>query len=200
MKNISLLFSIAFVFLFCITCKKDRPPKVLPPITQTGANTFGCKINGQVWVPYYPCIDASWNGAVELAYNIHPIYSTSMFPLRFSLEAGKLEDPYSEFFSIGPAHWRGLNTEDLSYVYRVGNVFDSLEIDFTTNSGYYTPKYGNPNNVFQITKIDTASKIISGIFSFTVYDYFGTNFLEDSLVVTDGRFDLHIGQYSHCTN
>ena len=28
----------------------DNPPQ-LPPETQTGANTFGCLVNGKVWLP-----------------------------------------------------------------------------------------------------------------------------------------------------
>jgi len=195
MKNIFFLFIILFVFLFCTSCKKNRPSNVLPPITQIGANTFGCKINGQVWVPHYQC-DSYCMGCVELADNIRPVYSTSMFPLRFSMQAGKSEAPYSGIFSIGPASLRGLTMEDLSYIYKVGNVFDSLGIDFITNSGYYTPPNGDPNNIFQITKLDTVNKIISGIFSFTLYSSF-----TDSVVITDGRFDLQIrGQYSRCTN
>lgn len=199
MKNIILLFTTAFVFLFCASCKKNWPSKVLPPITQTGANTFGCKINGQVWVPYYRC-DSYCMGCVELAYNIHPVYSTNMFPLRFAMQAGKSENPYSGIFSIGPASLRGLTTPDLSYVYSIGNVADSMNIHFFTNSGDYTPQYGNSNNIFQITKLDTTDKIISGIFSFTVYEFSGTNFLKDSIVITDGRFDLKIDQYSRCSH
>jgi hypothetical protein len=194
MKNIFLLFAILFVFLFYTGCKKSSPAKVLPPITQTGANTFACKINGQVWVPYYHC-DSYCMGCVELDYNIHPVYSISMFPLRLSLQAGKSENPYSGIFSIGPASLRGLTMEDLSYIYKVGNVFDSLGIDFITNSGYYTPQYDNPDNIFQITKLDTTNKIISGIFGFTLYTS-----PTDSIIVTDGRFDLKMDLYSRCSH
>ena len=39
---ISLLFILA-------SCKKDVDE--LPPATQTGAHTFGAKVNGEFWVP-----------------------------------------------------------------------------------------------------------------------------------------------------
>ena len=200
MKNILFLFPVLFVFLFCASCKKDQPPNVLPPdtlppITQTGANTFGCKINGQVWVPYYPCEDTWWNGAVELSYNIHPVYSTGMFPLRFALLAGKEEDPFSGFLNLSPAYLTGPATSDGSYIYGTGNVADSMEINFAIDAGNYWNSYGNPNDIFQITKLDTVNNIISGIFSFTLYSS-----PSDSIIVTDGRFDLRIGQYSHCNN
>ena len=32
-------------------CTKDDPEAGLPSATQTGANTFGCLVNGQVWTP-----------------------------------------------------------------------------------------------------------------------------------------------------
>ena len=194
MKNIFLLFAISFVFLFCASCKKDQPPppNILPPITQTGANTFGCKINGQVWVPYYQC-DSYCLGCVELAYNILPVYSTSIFPLRFSLKAGKSGNPFSGFLDFSPAPLRGVT--NVSYIYALGNVADSMAIDFSTDAGYFRSLSGDPNKIFQITKLDTVNKIISGIFSFTLYSSFS-----DSIVITDGRFDLQIEQYSRCTN
>ena len=41
------------------SCKKTNTPSPtdqLPPTTQTGANTFGCLVNGKVWIPKgYEC-------------------------------------------------------------------------------------------------------------------------------------------------
>jgi hypothetical protein len=192
MKNIFLLFTILFVFLFCLSCKKTSPSKVLPPITQTGANTFGCKINGQVWVPYYHC-DSYCMGCLELAYNIHQVYETSVFPLRFSLEAGKSTNTFPGFLDFSPAPLRG--PTDISYIYHLGNVADSMAVDFLSDKGNYTTHYRNPKDIFEISKLDTLHKIISGIFSFTLY-----NSPSDSIVITEGRFDLQLGLYSHCSN
>ena len=45
-----LLFSI--IILFTTQCKKDKNKEPeLPPETNTGAMTFGCKVNGKVFVP-----------------------------------------------------------------------------------------------------------------------------------------------------
>jgi hypothetical protein len=42
--------------LVFISCNKDpysdTDNLVLPPITMEGKNTFGCEINGKVWVPF----------------------------------------------------------------------------------------------------------------------------------------------------
>ena len=47
--------------LMSTKCEKEKPEPTLPPATQTGANTFGCKVNGKVYIPngniYYPPID-----------------------------------------------------------------------------------------------------------------------------------------------
>ncbi|MGI4884718.1 MAG: hypothetical protein ACRYFR_07130 [Janthinobacterium lividum] len=44
-----LLLSLALL----LGCKKNEqaPVDQLPPATQTGANTFGCLLNGQTWTP-----------------------------------------------------------------------------------------------------------------------------------------------------
>ena len=52
MKIIKLLsfVSLSILLLFTSQCKKKDLPQ-LPPETETGAMTFGCKINGQIFVP-----------------------------------------------------------------------------------------------------------------------------------------------------
>jgi len=58
------------------TCKKKDPPigtnaiAQLPPITTTGANTFGCLVNGEVWLPKgsfpnFPGLHADYWGGVQ---------------------------------------------------------------------------------------------------------------------------------------
>ena len=49
-KLFFLLFSFSFLML---KCPDAVNPDVdgLPPITQTGASTMGCLINGKVWIP-----------------------------------------------------------------------------------------------------------------------------------------------------
>jgi hypothetical protein len=50
----SKLFSVTILVLTTFTfskCKKDKDEPQLPPETTTGAMTFRCKVNGQVFVP-----------------------------------------------------------------------------------------------------------------------------------------------------
>jgi hypothetical protein len=54
-------FILALILLSQTACKKDKhingtgtpPPQQqqLPPITTEGKNTFGCLVNGEVWLP-----------------------------------------------------------------------------------------------------------------------------------------------------
>ncbi|KHJ36919.1 hypothetical protein PBAC_28960 [Pedobacter glucosidilyticus] len=47
---ILLLLSIGLSSMQCIK-KYEEPQPTLPAETQTGANTFGCVVNGEVWLP-----------------------------------------------------------------------------------------------------------------------------------------------------
>lgn len=54
MKNSLLLLAFMLIFSSCIKEKDPDDPTQqdqLPPITQTGAYTFGCLLDGEVWVP-----------------------------------------------------------------------------------------------------------------------------------------------------
>jgi hypothetical protein len=49
-----LLLLITSFILLSSSCQKEKlknPTDELPPETQTGANTFGCLVNGQVFKP-----------------------------------------------------------------------------------------------------------------------------------------------------
>ena len=40
--------------------EQDADPNVLPPATQTGANTAGCLVDGKVWVASKKYINTVW--------------------------------------------------------------------------------------------------------------------------------------------
>jgi hypothetical protein len=191
------LIAIIIISFFCSRCKKSAPTPVLPAITETGANTFGCKVDGQIWVPYIPC-DALPNGVLQFSYNIQPMHNTSFLPIFFVLSAGTSENG-SSYFDIQQNFSQG------DHIYAAGNVYDSLLIHFFGGPGADYQNYSSrpgPNapRYFQINKLDTLNKIISGTFSFTLYAPVGINGL-DSIVVTEGRFDLQMGGYARaCSN
>lgn len=55
-----IIMAGCFTILIAASCKKNKPPKTelekLPPITQNGANTFGCLLNGVAYTPGGPGI------------------------------------------------------------------------------------------------------------------------------------------------
>jgi hypothetical protein len=177
---VSLLF---FISITVSNCKKEKPSNTLPPITQTGANTFGCKINGTVWVPYFQC--AAFTGPCsEMQTNfLHPNVN-SFLPLTFQLLVRRSNKVDNEGgfvianFSVGQP--------SASTISQTGNVFDSLNISCDYNNHTYV-YYGfsgfaqHAGNNFIITKLDTVNKIMSGTFNFKLIDY------PDSIIVTDGR-------------
>lgn len=189
------MMSAIFLFLVFISCNKSSPSISLPPIPETGANTFGCKVNGKVWVPYWRCFDLI-AGANELAYNIQPIYTTSSLPIFISIFAGNSTNGQSGF-----AFQQNASYSD--HIYGTGNIVDSLVIHYGVGNGtVYTNYQINPGQnstrYLQISKLDTVNKIMSGTFAFTLYGVIGINTL-DSVVVTEGRFDLQFGNYSRCS-
>jgi hypothetical protein len=192
-----LIFSIGIFYIVCgIACKKSTPSPTLPPITEEGKNTFGCKVNGQVWVPYLRCSDFA-AGEAELGYIINPINTYSSLPISIWLQAGN--------YANGQTVFNFQQNYSLSdHIYGPGNIIDSLIINFSTGgwpiySNFQIYPTQNTARFLQISKLDTINKIVSGIFAFTLYSRTGVANTLDSVVITDGRFDLQIGSYSRCS-
>ena len=102
MKNITLilLFTIP---LLALKCNKDPEPPIepidqLPPATQTGENTFGCLVDGEVWLPRgsfnFPAIASSYsNGTFFLKSN-------KVIPAKDIKESFRFEI-YDQLYDIG---------------------------------------------------------------------------------------------------
>ncbi len=191
MKNIftSLLFLL--VLVSCLQCRKERnkPPTTLPPITQEGKNTFGCKVNGQVWVPYYKC-GGSGNPCGEIYTEIFPLSTQDKLPIRIDMNATQRRDTRTDF---------QISTKQGISLYTTGNKIDSITISYYNYKNNSFDPYTNnlvisSNNKFEITKLDTVNRIISGVFDLVLYKSF-----TDSIHITEGRFDLKF-QACKCTH
>ncbi len=200
MKKIDDVFAYIFkhrliyfilMLIATISCKKSTQSLELPPITESGNNTFGCKVNGQVWVPYWR-FSSIWTEPPELDYLIQPIDSISSLPIKILINAGNSTNGQS-YFSFR----QGYLLSD--HIYGPGNIIDSLTIEYmlgsgTTYSNFQVYQVSSTPRYFQISKLDTTNKIVSGTFAFTLYT--SNNNTLDSMVITDGRFDLQIGSYA----
>jgi hypothetical protein len=162
-NHLTCLFILLLSFF---SCKKSTPSVTLPPITETGANSFGCKVNGKDWVPYWRCFNLV-AGATELSYYIQPIYSTNSLPILISVTAGNSTDRES-FFNFQQ------NSSYSDHIYGTGNIVDSVLINYVAGSGTVYTNYQiypgqNSPRYLQISKLDTVNKILSGTFAFTLY-------------------------------
>ena len=165
---------IALYILALSGCSKEEAPKdpvdTLPPITQTGENTFACLINGK---PFFSSKDrrASYTVA-DGAYTL-------------TLSGSRYDD-----IGLRSIHLSGLDI--------VNGVTEGLHPLKTRISGGYGAEYligggitldtGTTDDVpgiLTITRFDLEEFIVSGTFEFTVEDDSG-NLYE----ITDGRFDL----------
>jgi len=177
MKNLILLLFTTFT-LSCCNKDDDNKPKTelekLPPATQTGAQTFGCLIDGVAFVPpkfgqnapnaFYQLV----NGAYTLGINA----STGGGSQMKSINIGCLDMP---LLSVNNFFLKEFEMGNYFGEYRKAAGFEFDGSSFTTN----------PGNLV-ITRFDASNFIISGTFSFKAKDIYTGEIVE----ITNGRFDM----------
>ncbi len=179
MKKNGLIIIICF-FLFN-SCKRNEVD-ALPPVTQNGANTFGCLVNGQPWVA---------NGGKYLGngYKIKVIDGGYQFAYNDTLRNniwlnGNRSDGENIQIFIRKVYKTGIynlsnntgyypNTIPLNY----GSYYDNVH-NYATNTNY--------KGQVIITKADTLINAISGTFEFTCYN---PN-TKKTITISNGRFDF----------
>ncbi len=173
-----------FLILLVVTslqCRKSvPPPNILPPMTQEGKNTFGCVVNGEVWTPYYQCGLINFLTQCEELHTVVTPFDT----------ASKLRYEFNLFTSrkIGQGSFSSFIIT--TGILKTGNMDSSFVVTFNKDSIVYYPRYplNRTFNALTVTKLDTINQIISGTFYFTMYSNY--NPTGDSVVITDGRFDV----------
>lgn len=164
------------VLLF-FSCKKDV--KELPAPTQTGANTFGLKLNGTMWVPQgfagIPddnLLKARLLGDVLIitAQN----FSSSPTETQFDIHIKGITGPGTFALNTNTGYPNDLTT----YAYHVKRRLTPLEewITSAAQTGSVT-----------VSKLDTAAHIVSGTFQFNAENMTDAS---KTISVTEGRFDL----------
>ena len=183
---------VCLAVLFCTSmaaCKKQNNTSTpqtelekLPPITQTGANTFGCLVNGVAWLPNG---SSPQYGRRNIRLDVDPNLSTGLF----QVIANQYNEGAGNFITVGTYGCRN------SGVFRFGQ--DSIFAQYSkaiagsnwcqiasTTAGSYKTGYLN------ITYYNQSNGIYSGIFEFTLYD--SNNTCNDTLKITNGRFDVKL--------
>lgn len=179
MKTKRIYYLILFFCSLLFTagsCEKDNEPQ-LPPITQTGKDSFGCLVNGEIWLPEptiaFPAIPKiSAELKREGNYRIWKLGASQGASSSFyfgiyedSLKEGKINIPVDELNDVG--------------LYFFSKKFEKAS--FTWDKKL--------QGELIITKLDTVNMILSGTFWFDA-----VNMLNETVKIRDGRFDFKIDQ------
>ncbi len=158
-------------------CKKSDPDPVnqLPPATQTGANTFGCLVNGQILTPQ------GYNGTSNYSITVDPSYHGGNVDVRAYRYDGKL----LQSIIIGGDSIDKVGTYSLAKIPRSIFFTDTHLLSGCQNFDGSTGQYRR--GTLTITRLDLLKGIIAGTFAFTLYKP-GC----DSVRVTQGRFDKQL--------
>jgi hypothetical protein len=184
MKKLPLfLTSLLCLTIFLSSCKKHVVQPVnqlslLPPATQTGANTFGCLVNGQAFVP---------GGSIFSAPFIQCNYIFTGGGYNLTVAATNKENT-NLYKGVIVATDSLQVVEGQTFTF---NKFKSGNADasYTLYPDIGIIQYETTNKVsgsLWITKLDTIHQIVSGTFNFNAI-----NSALDTVKITDGRFDMH---------
>jgi hypothetical protein len=184
--KLSLLLATMLIF-FAFTashCKKSIDQlSLLPPITNTGANTFGCLVQGKAILPKSPASSFS-NPFPNPALDI-------IFMPEIRLQMGSNEAfaclYFYNLYSTGSGNYKWAQTQYGGEAFPLyNNQLYGVFMNPKTNQNEWYGSYYNSGST-TITNFDTAGHIISGTFSGKLKQRFGT----DSISITDGRFDIN---------
>jgi hypothetical protein len=188
-KTLSITVLTAITMLSCTnkTTDADYNPQ-LPAATQTGANTFGCKINGVIMIPRDAKIEGVPGGSlpkgIEYASNRNDLYNLDyeQIEAKDCLETNR----GGIFIKL----YKVFNNEVA--LYPISNVVGGFSADWGDATYiqvlYKNAFYGSIENTgnLQITKYTKG--IISGTFSCKLKNKNNPN---DIIEITDGRFDFN---------
>jgi len=194
--SILIIVFLTSLLLTTTQCKKDTVDQLsqLPPITATGANTFGFLVNGVAMLPKsvishpsfdYP--DAQTGPALYPTYNVD--YKNNIGFITGWSGGPTLFMEFDIYDSIlirpNTYYWKQVNWGFSDPVY-YGGLYGEFINPRTNQFEWFVP-YNNSGSTM-VTKFDTANHIISGTFSGKLVQRFGTG---DTIVITNGRFDIN---------
>lgn len=171
---------IVLILILTLSCCKDddvtpiKPIDQLPPATQTGANTFGCLLDGEAFLPdgrhlsldcVYQFVDGGYHFALQ----------------------GNRRDGNSNLIAIALGTNNLIIAEGTTY-----NLYENISTNasganfFNTFLDYTTQIY---TGELIITKLDQINQIVSGTFWYDIKDY-------NDVVhhIREGRFDMRYTQ------
>ena len=176
MKKILLIFLLPV--LLASSCKKNKSPEEqLPPETQTGAGTFGCLVNGNVFLP-----KGNPLGGPILSCAYQFINGGYYFHLAAKSQTTAL---------TGVA----INTDSLQIKANSTYILEDFFKKHAASGQYFVADNNNISTEYltkptitgemKITRLDEINRIVSGTFWFDAINSSGVK-----VQVREGRFDM----------
>ncbi|WP_046758676.1 hypothetical protein [Kordia jejudonensis] len=179
MKTLTF-FNIILVMLLFASCNNDddhptNPVDQLPAATQTGENTFGCLLDGEVFLP---------GGGTNPLDCVYQFVDGGYY---FALQGNKRDNNnIGLLIGIGTNNFQIFENQtyiltentppNVSGAFAFGGVFSYTSTTFTGE--------------LHITKLDETNQIVSGTFWFDVEDPISGEIRE----IREGRFDMQYTQ------
>ena len=171
------------LMLICAAgCKKSKPSvaltefEKLPPITQTGANTFGCLADGKAWVAQRNDCSIFCEPSFKVLYDGGNGGNLGITALSINLQEGVNQGILIGFDST--------NFKS-QFIYNQNN---SLSIGFTfINNSQYTRSWDSSvlcTGSINLTTYNLQTGIVSGTFEFIL-----SKPNTEAIIVSHGRFD-----------
>jgi hypothetical protein len=180
------LIFLALILLSLTACKKDKhingtgtpPPQQqqLPPITTEGKNTFGCLVNGNVWLPE----------VTPYQMFVYPLTSSYNPNIGLDVKATKnIDNQIYEGTSL-----QIINLDDTGVFILDSNLpIGSYGVYYDLSKGCNYTTDSIQIGTVEILKLDTSNKIIAGTFEMKLWKN-GC----DTINITEGRFDVKYAQ------
>ena len=184
-KSLTLCVLTLFSMLCGMQCEKDQNiPEIdkLPPATQIGADTFGCLVDGNAFLPkgtlFSPPLKQAYyqyvNGAYHFSIGITNKINNTEFVKDIHLSAHEL-NLEEKTYKFGLVNTPGI----FGGSYSVYHLYDNGTIDEYSTDPILQGE-------ISINNFDSVNYIISGTFWFDAINKDGK-----MVEVREGRFDMH---------
>ena len=185
MKNFKLLCIIIACANIFAACKKDKsePTELskLPAATQTGANTFGCLVNGKAWV-------AQRNDCRIFCPLSFQVYYDGVYGGALSIEAYKIDvqNNVDELiqFGIDSTNFKINHEISISKKYTYASFKNYKNVNNCSNYQHGIDSTVMHFGTVKLSRYDLSNGIIAGTFNFTI-----TKPGCETITITEGRFD-----------
>ena len=181
-----ILFFLTTLSLSCCSKDDDRTPvEKLPAATQKGANTAGCLVNGEAFLPK----GTSLGGPILSCF-----YQRNQYGYHLGLSIVNKTFDIDKVINIAANPSQLIENTTYSLVAIKDNTFSYIsnfgEYYTLTNTGAGDAFYTTTDIItgeLKITKLDTQKNIISGTFWYDAVNNTNT----EKVQVREGRFDMH---------